>query len=289
LETSKFANGETKVVIEESVRGQDCFIIQSPYKNINDHLIELLIIVHALKTSSAQRIVAVLPNYPYARADKKDKARKPITAKLIANMITTAGVDSVISMDLHANQIEGFFDIPMDNILAEPLIELWIRNHFVEEEYVLVSPDAGGVKRVTSLSDKLKCDFCIIHKERKKDNAVDKMVLVGEIKNKTAIILDDMADTCGTMVLASNKLLEFGAKKVYGIVTHGVLSEPALDRINESSLEKFIVTNTIPQRENMRKCPKLEEIDISMLVAEAIRRIHNGESMSSIHLPDLIH
>jgi len=281
ITTGKFANNETKVEIGESVRGQDCYILQTSAENINDEFIELLIVINACKIASANRVIAVVPCFPYARADKKDRSRKPITGKLIANMLTVAGADAIICMDLHATQMEGFFDIPVDNLFAEPIILRWIHeNVSAPSDCVIVSPDAGGVKRVTSIADRLNADFALIHKERKRDNEVEKMVLVGDVKGKTAIIVDDMADTCGTMVMAAEKLTEFGAEKVLGIVTHGILSDPAIQRLNDSSIERLVVTNTIPQSENMKQCTKLEVIDISVILSEAIRRTHNGESVS---------
>jgi len=281
ITTGKFANQETKVEIGESVRGRDCYIIQTTTDNVNDDFIEMLIIVNACKIASASRVIAVMPCFPYARADKKDRSRRPITGKLIANMVAVAGADAVICMDLHATQIEGFFDIPVDNLFAEPIILRWITENIPSvAECVIVSPDAGGVKRVTSIADKLNCEFALIHKERKRDNEVDKMVLVGDVGGKTTIIVDDMADTCGTMVMAANKLVELGAKQVFGIATHGILSDPAIERLNNSPLEKMVVTNSIPQGHNLEQCDKLEVIDISVILSEAIRRTHNGESVS---------
>jgi len=276
VELGKFSDGETKVVLQESVRGCDCFVVQSPYEDVNDHFMELLIMIHALKGAFARRITAVIPQYPYARGDKKDGNRRPITAKLVANLLQVAGVDSIITMDVHADQIGGFFSIPVDLLFANPLIEKWIRNEMAED-YILVSPDAGGVKRVTSLAKQLKVDVAIIHKERKVDNEVDKMILIGNVENRTAIIIDDMADTCGTMCLAADTLHEFGATKVIGLVTHGILSGPALERIKKSKLQNMIVTNTLPQIDNIKKCNKIEQIDVSSLFADAIQTVHQSD------------
>jgi len=278
----KFANGETNVEIGESVRGEDVYIVQSGCGEVNDNLMELLIMINACKIASAERITAVIPVYPYARQDKKDKSRAPISAKLVANMLSVAGADHIITMDLHASQIQGFFDIPVDNLYAEPAVVKWIRENIptFKEEAIVVSPDAGGAKRVTSIADRLNIDFALIHKERKKANEVASMVLVGDAKGKIAILIDDMADTCGTIVEAAQKLIDDGAKKIYAILTHGIFSGEALNRINNSHFEAIVVTNTIPQDRNMRACNKIQNIDVSMMFAEAVRRTHNGESVS---------
>jgi len=279
--TKKFSNQETCVEIGESVRGEDVYILQSGCGEINDMIMELLIMINACKIASASRVCAVIPCFPYARQDKKDKSRAPISAKLIANMLSTAGADHIITMDLHASQIQGFFDIPVDNLYAEPAVLKWIKENIPEwRNSIIVSPDAGGAKRVTAIADKLNVDFALIHKERKKANEVASMVLVGDTKNKVAILVDDMADTCGTICHAAEKLLEAGALKVYAICTHGILSGPALDNINKSHFECVTVTNTIPQDNNMKLSPKIQTIDVSMILAEAIRRTHNGESIS---------
>ncbi|KAK9702470.1 ribose phosphate diphosphokinase subunit prs4 [Basidiobolus ranarum] len=277
----KFSNQETSVTIGESVRDEDVFIIQSGCGEINDNLMELLIMINACKTASARRITAVIPCFPYARQDKKDKSRAPISAKLIANMLTVAGANHVITVDLHASQIQGFFDIPVDNLFAEPLVLKYIRNEIPSfKNAVIVSPDAGGAKRATAIADHLDLEFALIHKERKKANEVSRMVLVGDVKGKVGILVDDMADTCGTLGLAAKTLIDNGATQVYAIVTHGVLSGKALKVINESVLEKVVVTNTIPHEEKKQVCAKIETIDVSATLAEAIRRTHNGESVS---------
>lgn len=284
----KFSNKETSVEVGESVRGEDVFIIQSGCGDINDNLMELLILINACKIASAERVTAVIPCFPYARQDKKDKSRAPISAKLVANMLSVAGADHIITMDLHASQIQGFFDIPVDNLYAEPAVLKWIRDNVNNwNESVIVSPDAGGAKRVTSIADRLNVEFALIHKERKKANEVASMVLVGDVTDKTAILVDDMADTCGTLGLACQKLKDAGAKIIFAILTHGILSGPALSRIDEAEIEAVVVTNTIPQEEKMRLCPKLKVIDISMILGEAIRRTHNGESVSYLfnHVP----
>ncbi|XP_023325143.1 ribose-phosphate pyrophosphokinase 2 [Eurytemora carolleeae] len=278
----KFANGETNVEIGESVRGEDVYIVQSGCGEVNDNLMELLIMINACKIASAERITAVIPVYPYSRQDKKDKSRAPISAKLVANMLSVAGADHIITMDLHASQIQGFFDIPVDNLYAEPAVVKWIRENIptYKEEAIVVSPDAGGAKRVTSIADRLNIDFALIHKERKRANEVASMVLVGDAKGKIAVLIDDMADTCGTIVQAAQKLVDDGAKKIYAILTHGIFSGEAIDRINSSHFEAIVVTNTIPQERNMMLCDKIQVIDVSMMFAEAVRRTHNGESVS---------
>uniref|UniRef100_A0A3B4B7X3 Ribose-phosphate pyrophosphokinase 1 n=1 Tax=Periophthalmus magnuspinnatus TaxID=409849 RepID=A0A3B4B7X3_9GOBI len=247
--TKKFSNQETCVEIGESVRGEDVYIVQS---------------------------------------DKKDKSRAPISAKLVANMLSVSGADHIITMDLHASQIQGFFDIPVDNLYAEPAVLKWIKENIPEwKNCIIVSPDAGGAKRVTSIADRLNVDFALIHKERKKANEVDRMVLVGDVTGRVAILVDDMADTCGTICHAADKLISAGATKVYAILTHGIFSGPAITRINNACFEAVVVTNTIPQEEKMKHCPKIQVIDISMILAEAIRRTHNGESVSYLfsHVP----
>lgn len=286
--TKKFSNQETCVEIGESVRGEDVYIVQSGCGEINDNLMELLIMINACKIASASRVTAVIPCFPYARQDKKDKSRAPISAKLVANMLSVAGADHIITMDLHASQIQGFFDIPVDNLYAEPAVLKWIKENIAEwKNCTIVSPDAGGAKRVTSIADRLNVDFALIHKERKKANEVDRMVLVGDVKDRVAILVDDMADTCGTICHAADKLVSAGATKVYAILTHGIFSGPAISRINNACFEAVVVTNTIPQEDKMKHCSKIQVIDISMILAEAIRRTHNGESVSYLfsHVP----
>uniref|UniRef100_A0AAR2IKP5 ribose-phosphate diphosphokinase n=1 Tax=Pygocentrus nattereri TaxID=42514 RepID=A0AAR2IKP5_PYGNA len=253
--TKKFSNQETCVEIGESVRGEDVYIVQSGCGEINDNLMELLIMINACKIASASRVTAVIPCFPYARQDKKDK---------------------------------GFFDIPVDNLYAEPAVLKWIKENINEwKNCTIVSPDAGGAKRVTSIADHLNVDFALIHKERKKANEVDRMVLVGDVKDRVAILVDDMADTCGTICHAADKLVSAGATKVYAILTHGIFSGPAISRINNANFEAVVVTNTIPQEDKIKHCSKIQVIDISMILAEAIRRTHNGESVSYLfsHVP----
>ncbi|KAJ4424206.1 ribose phosphate diphosphokinase subunit prs4 [Gnomoniopsis sp. IMI 355080] len=276
-----YSNQETSVTVGESVRDEDVFIIQSTAPgDINDGLMELLIMIHACRTASARRITAVIPNFPYARQDKKDKSRAPISARLIANMLTTAGCNHVITMDLHASQIQGFFNVPVDNLYAEPSVLRWIQENLSVKDCVIVSPDAGGAKRATSLADRLDLPFALIHKERPRPNEVGRMVLVGNVVDKVCILVDDMADTCGTLAKAAAVVKDNGAREVVAIVTHGILSGPAIDNINKSVLSAVVVTNTVPLGDKLERCPKLKVIDVSGTLAESIRRTHNGESVS---------
>ncbi|RFU28232.1 hypothetical protein B7463_g8119, partial [Scytalidium lignicola] len=281
-----YSNQETSVTIGESVRDEDVFILQSTAPgDVNDGLMELLIMINACKTASARRITAVIPNFP--RQDKKDKSRAPISAKLVANMLQTAGCNHVITMDLHASQIQGFFNVPVDNLYAEPSTLRWIRENLDVKNCVIVSPDAGGAKRATSIADRLDLGFALIHKERARPNEVSRMVLVGDVKEKIAILVDDMADTCGTLAKAADTVMANGAQEVVALVTHGVLSGNAIKTLNESKLSKVVVTNTVPLAGKDESCPKLKTIDISPTLAEAIRRTHNGESVSFLftHAP----
>jgi ribose-phosphate pyrophosphokinase len=273
--------GEVSFSINESVRDEDIYIItQIGSGVVNDRVLELLIMINACKTASARRITAVIPNFPYARQDRKDKSRAPITAKLMADMLTTAGCDHVITMDLHASQIQGFFDVPVDNLYAEPSVVRYIKENVDHEEAIIVSPDAGGAKRAAGLADRLDLNFALIHKERARANEVSRMVLVGDVSNKVCLIVDDMADTCGTLAKAAEILLENRAKAVIAIVTHGILSGNAIKNINNSKLNRVVCTNTVPFEEKLKLCPRLDTIDISGVLAEGIRRLHNGESVS---------
>lgn len=282
-DVGKFSNGETSVMISESIRDMDVFIIQPTCNpSPNDNLMELLVMADAIKRASAKRITAVIPCFGYARQDKKDKSRAPITGKLVANLIEVSGIDRVITIDLHASQIQGFFNIPVDNLYAEPLIVKYIRKN-IPGEKVIVSPDAGGVKRAKLISDKLDAELAIIHKERKKANEVAGMILVGDVKDKVALIVDDMADTCGTLQTAGSLLISKGAKSVYALVTHGVLSGNAIDRIENSDIKELVITNSIPTN---HVSEKLKIINVAPMLAEAIRRTHHGESISSLFAND---
>lgn len=279
----QYTNKETAVAVGESVRDEDVYIIQTGCgeREINDFLMELLIMINACKIASARRITAVIPTFPYARQDKKDKSRAPITAKLIANLLQTAGCNHVITMDLHASQIQGFFRVPVDNLYAEPSVLRYIKDNYSNDDIIIVSPDAGGAKRVAYIADKLDVNFALIHKERQKANEVSKMVLVGDVSNKVCLLVDDMADTCGTLCKAAEVLLSSGrGQKVVAIVTHGIFSGNAIEKLNNSKLSKIVCTNTMPLQDKLIRCPKLELLDISPTLAEAIRRLHNGESVS---------
>lgn len=275
------SNQETSITIGESVRDEDVFIIQStPPGDINNALMELLIMVHACRGASSRRITAVLPNFFYARQDKKDRSRAPISARLVANMLQTAGCNHVITMDLHASQLQGFFSVPVDNLYAEPSTVRWIEENMDVNDCVIVSPDAGGAKRATSIADRLGTGFALIHKERPRPGVVGRMVLVGDVQDKISIVVDDIADTSGTLAKAAEVLKQHGAREVIAIVTHGVLSGDAVNTINNSHLTSVVVTNTVPLGDKVDQCHKLKVIDVSGTFAEAIRRTHNGESVS---------
>lgn len=285
---SRESNRESYINIGESVRDEDVYIIcQISSGDVNDRVIELLIMINACKTASARRITAVLPNFPYARQDRKDKSRAPITAKLMANMLQTAGCDHVITMDLHASQIQGFFDVPVDNLYAEPSVVQYIKNNVDYKNSIIVSPDAGGAKRAAALSEQLNLNFALIHKERARANEVSRMVLVGDVTDKVCILVDDMADTCGTLAKAADTLLSHKARSVIAIVTHGILSGNALNVISNSNLDFIVCTNTVPFEEKMAVCPKIRSLDISPVISESVRRLHNGESVSYLfrHAP----
>ena len=279
-DVNTFSDGEINVNISETVRGVDVFIIQSTCTPVNDNLMETLILIDAAKRASAGRINAVVPYYGYARQDRKAKAREPITAKLVADLFTTAGADRVISMDLHAAQIQGYFDIPVDHLTGVGIIAEYFKP-LVDGETVVVSPDLGGVTRARSLANILDLPIAIIEKRRPKANVSEVMNVIGDIDGKNVILIDDIIDTAGTIAKAASVLKSFGAKKVYGAATHGVLSGPAIERINESELEKFIITDTIPLPKE-KKIDKIEVVSVSGLFAEAMKRIHANESVSTL-------
>jgi ribose-phosphate pyrophosphokinase len=279
-DVTHFSDGEINVNIGETVRGCDVFIIQSTNTPVNDNLMELLILIDAVKRASAGRVNAVIPYYGYARQDRKTKAREPITAKLVANLLTTAGADRVVGMDLHAGQIQGYFDIPVDHLSAVPILAEYFKD-VVDEDTVIVSPDLGGVTRARAFANILDLPIAIIEKRRPKANVSEVMNVIGDIEGKNVILVDDIIDTAGTIVKAASVLKSFGAKKVYGCATHGVLSGPALDRIHNSELEKFVITDTIPLSE-MARIDKIEVVSVAPILAEAIRRINSNESVSII-------
>lgn len=279
-DVNRFSDGEINVNIGETVRGMDVFIVQSTNTPVNENLMETLILIDAVKRASAGRINAVLPYYGYARQDRKTKAREPITAKLVADLLTVAGADRVISMDLHAAQIQGYFNIPVDHLSGVPILAEYFKD-IVDEETVIVSPDLGGVTRARSFANLLDLPIAIIEKRRPKANVSEVMNVIGDIEGKNVVLIDDIIDTAGTITKAASVLKNFGAKKVYGCATHGVLSGPAIERIDNSELEKFIITDTIPLPEE-KKIDKIEVVSVAPLFAEAIKRIHDNESVSKL-------
>ena len=279
-EVGNFQDGEISVFIGETARGADVFVIQPTCPPVNENLMELLIMIDALKRASAGRVNAVIPYYGYARQDRKTKARDPITAKLVANLITKAGADRVISMDLHAGQIQGYFDIPVDHLLGVPILVNYFE-HLIEKETVVVSPDLGGVTRARSFASLLDLPIAIIEKRRPKANVSEVMNVIGDIEAKNVIIVDDIADTAGTVTKAAKVLKDFGAKRVYAACTHALLSEPAIERIENSPIEKFVITDTIPLPEE-KKINKIESVSVAPLFAEAIKRIYQNQSVSKL-------
>lgn len=282
VEGLKMPNNELCVIFSESVRDEDVYVLQTGHGAINDLIMEMLLMIDACKRASARRVTAVIPLFPYARQDRQDQGRAPISAKLIATMLQTAGCDHVVVLDLHAPQIQGFFDVSVDNLVAQPSVEHYMRTNVLEnvERVAIVSPDAGGAKRAASLADKLDLELACIHKERAAANDVSSMVLVGVVHNRTCVLIDDIADTCATLSRAADCLLLHGAKNVIAVVTHGVFSGGALETLMNSRLEKIVCTNSTPLSPSIVNCPKIEQFDISPLIAEAIRRLHNGESVS---------
>jgi ribose-phosphate pyrophosphokinase len=276
-----FSDGEIFVEIEENVRGMDVFVLQSTCPPVNHNLMELLIMIDALKRASSRRITAVIPYYGYARQDRKVAPRVPISAKLVADLITAAGANRVLSMDLHAGQIQGFFNIPFDHLFAAPVLLEHIKSHYLDD-LVIVSPDAGGVERARAFAKRLQVSIAIIDKRRVGINETKAMNIVGDIEGKRALILDDMIDTAGTLTQAAEALLREGATEVYAACTHPVLSGPAVERIHNSAIKEVVVTNTIPLREEARACPKIRVLSVSNLLAEAIQRIHDERSVSSL-------
>jgi ribose-phosphate pyrophosphokinase len=268
------------VEIRENVRGMDCFVLQSTCAPANTHLMELLIMVDALRRSSARRITAVIPYYGYARQDRKVQARAPITAKLIADLLSVAGCDRVLCLDLHAGQIQGFFNIPVDNLFATPILLDAVRAR-IRGDLCVVSPDAGGVERARAYAKRLEVPLAIMDKRREKANVAQVMHVIGEVEDQTCVLVDDMVDTAGTLTESARALVQAGARAVYAAITHPVLSGPAIKRIEESPLAELIVTDTIPLRPDVQ-CSKLHVVSISSLLAEAIRRINNEESVSSL-------
>jgi len=277
----KFSDGEIQVEIEENVRGMDVFVVQSTCTPVNSYLMELLIMMDAIKRASAERITAVLPYYGYARQDRKVAPRVPITAKLVADLITTAGANRLLTIDLHAGQIQGFFNIPVDHLYAAPVMMDFIKQEYVND-LVIVSPDAGGVERARAFGKRLGASLAIIDKRRAQPNESTVMNIIGDIKGKTALLLDDMVDTAGTLTQAADALIQAGAKKVAACCTHAVLSGHALEKINQSALEKVVVSDTIPLKPESQSSKKIAVLSIANLLGEAIKRIHNNDSVSSL-------
>lgn len=276
-----FSDGEISLGIGESVRGADCYVIQPTCTPVNDNLMELLIMVDALRRASAKRITAVLPYYGYARQDRKTKARDPIAAKLVANLIVQAGARRLLAVDLHANQIQGFFDIPVDHLMAAPLLVNYFKERLDLEDVVVVSPDIGGVARARRLAESLHVPLAIIDKRRPKPNVAEIMHIIGDVQDKTAIMVDDIIDTAGTITLGAAALKKFGAKEVFACCTHPVLSGPAIERLESSELTEIVVTNTIPLTQD-KAIDKIKVLSIAPLIGEAIIRIHEDISVSKL-------
>ena len=277
----KFSDGEIQVEIEENVRGMDVFVVQSTCTPVNRSLMELLIMMDAIKRASAERITAVIPYYGYARQDRKVAPRVPITAKLVADLITTAGSDRLLTVDLHAGQIQGFFNIPVDHLYSAPVIVEYIKKQYANN-LVIVSPDAGGVERARAFAKRLGATLAIIDKRRPQPNESNIMNIIGDIQGKTALLLDDMVDTAGTLTQAANALRKEGAQKIVACCTHPVLSGKAIEKIMQSDLEELVVTDTIPLREEAKACKKIVVLSVAELLGEAIKRIHSNDSVSSL-------
>ena len=276
-----FSDGEIQIEIEETVRGKDIFIVQSTCPPVNDNLVELLLMIDAFKRSAASRITAVMPYYGYSRQDKKVVPRVPISARLIADLLTVAGTNRLITMDLHAGQIQGFFDIPVDNLFAAPVIIEYIKSNF-SNNLVIVSPDAGGVERARAYAKRLNTDLAIIDKRRDAPNRAIAMSVIGDVADKVAVILDDMVDTAGTLIEAAYAIIEHGAKEVHACCAHPVFSGPAIDRIKNSVLKSIVVSDTIPLNSKAETCDKISTLSISELVGESIIRCHKGDSVSNL-------
>ncbi len=281
LEIFSFSDGEKFCQLSENVRGCDAFLVQPTCAPANDNLVELLIILDALRRASVCRVTAVLPYYGYARQDKKDAPRVPITAKLVADLITTAGADRLLTMDLHAPQIQGFFNIPVDHLFAAPVVLDAIREMEIED-LVIVSPDAGGVERARAIAKRLETGLAIVDKRRSKPNEASVMHVIGEVQGRTALILDDIVDTAGTLVHTVQALVDKGAHRVLAAGVHGILSGPALERIEKSPVERVLITNTTPLTEKLRHSTKLQPLTVAPLLGEAIQRIHSNSSVSSL-------
>ena len=278
----RFSDGEVTVEVHQNVRARDVFVVQSTCAPTNDNLMELLIMVDALKRASARRITAVIPYFGYARQDRRPRStRVPISAKVVANLLETVGIERVLTMDLHADQIQGFFDIPVDNIYASPVLLADLKSKDYRD-LIVVSPDVGGVVRARALAKQLGCDLAIIDKRRSAANVAEVMHVIGEIEGRNCVIMDDMIDTAGTLVKAADVLKERGAQSVYAYCTHAVFSGPAIERIATSALDEVVITNTIPLSDGAKACRKIRQLSVAFLFAETIRRISDGESVTSL-------
>lgn len=283
IDIRRFSDAEIFAEIGENVRGRDCYIVQSTCRPVNDNLMELLVIIDALKRASAKEITAVIPYYGYARQDRKVQPRTPISAKLVADLLTSAGATRVVTMDLHAGQIQGFFNIPVDNLFSAPVILTHLKSLKIEpSKLVMVSPDAGGVERARAFAKRLECGVAMIDKRRTGPNVAKAMNIIGEVDGKIAVIVDDMIDTAGTLIEGVNAVLSHGATEVYAAATHGVLSGPAIDRIKSSPIRQVIITDTIPMTDAARDSGKILQLSVADILAEAIHRIHNYDSVSQL-------
>jgi ribose-phosphate pyrophosphokinase len=284
-DVTHFSDGEIYVEVGENVRGVNCFVVQSTCSPPNQSLMELLIMIDALKRASAASIVAIIPYFGYARQDRKAKPRTPITAKLVANLVTAAGADRALAMDLHAGQIQGFFDIPFDHLFAMPVLieELRVLG-FMGDPCVVVSPDAGGVERARAFSKRLGASLAIIDKRRPAPNVSEVVNIIGDVKDRDAIIVDDMIDTAGTVCAAAQAIKDKGARNVFAVASHGVLSNPAVERITASPIQELLITDTIPPRPDVRACSKIKVFSVAKMVGEAVKRIHHGDSISSLFI-----
>ena len=278
---TRFSDGEIQINIEESIRGCDVYVIQSTSSPVNENIMELLIMIDALKRASAKTINVVVPYYGYARQDRKARAREPITAKLVANLLETAGATRIITLDLHAPQIQGFFDIPTDQLMGVPILSEYFKGKQLQGDIVVVSPDHGGVTRARKMAERLKAPIAIIDKRRPRPNVAEVMNIVGNIEGKIAILIDDIIDTAGTITLAANALVENGAAEVYACCTHPVLSGPAIERIQSSKIKELVITNTINLPEEKR-IDKIVELSVAPLIGEAIIRVHEEQSVSTL-------
>lgn len=282
LSVKRFSDGEIQINIDESIRGCEVFVIQSTSNPVNDNLMELLIMIDALMRASARTISVVMPYYGYARQDRKASSREPITAKLVANLLEKAGADRVIAVDLHAPQIQGFFDIPIDHLIAEPILTEYFQSQGLGgDDLVIVSPDHGGVTRARKMADRMKAPIAIIDKRRPRPNVAEVMNIVGNVEGKTAILIDDIIDTAGTITIAASALIESGAKEVYACCSHPVLSGPAIERINNSEIKQLVITNSIKLPED-KQSPKIKQLSIAPLLSSAIIRVFENKSVSTL-------